>query len=97
MNTPSNPPGIDVDSTEYMVYNPQHWLKRIQERIENSPFKGYLEVHLNLSGVPYLLSIVSPLRWDNREKAYLYSFVEIDDMVHEAWLAKKASIGCPCI
>ena len=28
MGTPSNLPGIDVDRIEYMVYNPQHWLRR---------------------------------------------------------------------
>lgn len=76
-------------------YEPEYWLRRIQDRIENSPLKGYLEVHLNLSGLPYLVSIASPLRCDNREKAYPCSFEEIYDLMDEAFLAKVAGTGYP--
>lgn len=87
-------PTITVDRLEYIrptSYNAQHWLRVIRERIENSPFKGYLEVRLNLSGVPYLMSIVSPLRWDRRQRAFSHVFEEINDLEHQAWLAHKHS------
>lgn len=52
------------------MYDPQPWITAIHNRIEQSPFKGYLAVELSPAGFPYLKSIVSSIRYDNRERAY---------------------------
>lgn len=74
------------------MYDSEPWLINISNRIEQSPFKGYLTVELSPAGFPYLKSTTSSIRYDNRERAYWDVFCQIDELCHEAWLDYKQSL-----
>ena len=62
----------------------------LQEEIDKGPFKGYLVAKIN-PWVPmvYLNSIVSSLRYENRERAYLNVFHRLDELEHQFYLKTK--------
>lgn len=69
----------------------QQWLEIIQQEIDKSPFKGIMKAEISRAGFVVLTSIVSDIRYDNKERAYPNSFSYLDDLCHQAWLDYKES------
>lgn len=69
----------------------QQWLEIIQQEIDKSPFKGIMKAEMSRAGFVVLTSIVSDIRYDNKERAYPNSFSYLDDLSLESWLDYKKS------
>ena len=69
------------------MLTPEQHKARIQERINNSPFKDYLQAELNKASFVYLKMVdgVSSLSYNNKERTFYSVFWEIDDLCHQSY------------
>lgn len=56
----------------------------LKERVEKSPFKGYIGLRLRKNGAIELLLTTTPLRFLNRKRAYRGVYMDIADMIIKA-------------
>ena len=69
--------------TLYGFYN-KTWFNRLKERVEQSPFNGYVALRWRKNGVVELLLLATPQRFLNRKRAYSGVYMDIADMILKA-------------
>lgn len=77
--------------TLHGFYN-KTWFNSLKERVEHSPFKGYIGLRLRKNGAIEIHLTTTVRRFNNRLKAYPKVFDEIKDMIDKAYLQYKQDI-----
>lgn len=74
---------------QQLIYLAKPYLEKANIGIDGSAFKGYVKAEISKAGFVVLVSIVSDIRWYNRERAYPDAFDRLDEISNESWLAWK--------
>lgn len=69
--------------TLHGFYN-KTWFNSLKERVEQSPFKGYIGLRLRKNGAIEFLLTTTPLRFLNRKRAYRGVYMDIADTIIKA-------------